>query len=179
MHIILFPVAGAGVVKVRIEADWLTVDDKTYAYDALPAKGPVRIEDGVAIIDYGERGGVSTCCLTEAHEVEVIPSDFRAEPPPPPKEADFEVAAQAELAALRETWVCDRWQIKTVLGRDRWEAIEAFAAGPDAPWGLQTVIADAQIIPRASQTVDLLAFILGVPDDEVDEIFRQAIALRA
>ena len=57
--------------------------------------------------------------------------------------------------------------------------IEAFAAGPDAPWGLQTVIADAQIIPRASQTVDLLAFILGVPGDEVDEIFRQAIALRA
>lgn len=81
--------------------------------------------------------------------------------------------------ALRETWVCDRWQIITVLGGERWAAIMAFANADDAPWGLRTVIENAQIIPRVSQTVDLLAFILGVPDDEVDGIFRQAIALRA
>lgn len=179
MQIILRPIDGESVAKVRVEAEGLTVGDVTYAFDNLPTMGPVRIEDGVVIVEYGERGGVSTCRLTEAHTVEVIASDYRHEPPPPPKESDIEQSARAELVALRETWFCDRWQIITVLGGERWAEIMAFANADDAPWGLRTVIENAQIIPRVSQTVDLLAFILGVPDDEVDGIFRKAIALRA
>ena len=34
-------------------------------------------------------------------------------------------------------------------------------------------------IPRVSQTVELLAHILGLSDDEVDELFQVAMALAA
>ena len=66
-----------------------------------------------------------------------------------------------------------------MLGKDRWDTIEAFAASPDAPCGLQTVIADAVTIPRVSQTVDLLGYILGMTGDDVDGLFMRAMTLHA
>ena len=181
MQILLTPVPGSAVVRLRIEDETLTIDDVRFDLEALAAAGLVH-KDGdrqVVIIPYGEHGGVSTCNLTDRHSVEVIPTDLPPQPPPPPPKADVEAEARAALEVQRLGWTVDRWQIKTVLGRDRWEVIEAFGTGEDAPWGLKTVIEDAMTIPRVSQTVELLAHILGLSEDEVDELFQVAMALAA
>ena len=176
MHIKLIPLPGEGVANVRIEAHGLTVNGKTWSWDALPPEGAVRAEGGLVTIEYGERGGVGTCQLTPDHTVEIVPPDL---PPPPLPEVDPVALARAELEVQRAGWVVDRWQIKTVLGRDLWAMIEAFGTGASAPWGLKTVIDDAVTIPRVSQTVDLLAYILGFGEEEVDDIFRRSMTLNA
>lgn len=176
MQIILVPVSGAAVVSVRIEAQGLIVDGSVWPYDALPAEGRVRAGDEVVTVEYGEHGGVNTCQLTNDHTVRIIAPNL---PAPPPPLVDKEAEERAELAAQRAGWVVDRWQIKTVLGRDLWQVIEDFGGGESASWGLKTVIEDATTIPRVSQTVDLLAFILGLTEGEVDELFRQAMTLTA
>lgn len=176
MHIVLTPIAGTEALHLRIEAVRLVINDKVYACDDLPPAGPIRIESGVAVIEYGDRGGVNTCQLTDLHSVEVIAATL---PPPPPPPVDIEAEAQAALEAQRDGWRVARWQIKTALGRDRWQVIEDFGTAKDAPWGLQTVIEDATDIPRNSQTVELLAYILGMDDTAVDAVFQTAMQLKA
>jgi hypothetical protein len=82
---------------------------------------------------------------------------------------------QAERAAMR----CARWQMILALGEVRWQAVDAFAKGPAAPWGLRVVIDNAVEISRLSETVETLALVLGLSAAEVDDLFRSAMALRA
>ena len=179
MHIKFEPVAGETKITARIEDGGLTINGKVFGYDTVPAEGPVRAQDDTITVDYGEHGGVSTCRLTGDHSVAVIAPDLPPPPPPPAPKVDLEAMAQAELENQRAGWVCDRWQIITVLGQDRWQAIEAFGANDDATWGVKAVIDYAVSIPRVSQTVDLLAHILGMSDEEVDDLFRAAMTLNA
>ena len=179
MHISFEPVAGETRITARIEDGGLTINGKVFGYDTMPAEGPVRARGDTIAVDYGEHGGVSTCQLTAAHSVEVIHSGLPPPPPPPPPKIDEAAVTLAELLAQREGWVCDRWQIITVLGEKRWQAIVQFGASDDAAWGMKTVIDCAVSIPRVSQSVDLLAFILGLGDEEVDDLFRQAMTLVA
>lgn len=166
MQIIATPVPGDHVVSIRADENGLTVDGKIYNWDTLPRD--------VIVVEYGEYGGVNACSLIKDIFIEVIPSQVVIEHSP------AEPIDPAEVLTLdRQGWVCDRWQIKTVLGRERWEVIEGFANSPDAPWGLQTVIDDAMRIPRVSQTVDLLAYILGMSDEDVDALFLISMDLRA
>lgn len=167
MHIILQPVPGDLVIQLRVDQDTLTINGIGQSYPD---------SEGPTVIEYGERGGVATIQLTDAHTVEIIAPDL---PPPAPPIIDHEAEAIAALQAQREGWAVDRWQIKTALGKDRWAAIESFGTSPDAPWGLQTVIADAMVIPRVSQTIDLLAYILGWSDEDVDQLFQAAMTLYA
>jgi len=168
MHISLQPVPGHLTINLRVEADTISINGTVH--DVADLGDDLMIE-------YGEEAGVATCLMTQAHTVAVIPSTFQPAYIAPV--IDVEAEAQAALQMLRSGWSVDRWQIKTVLGKDRWDAIKAFGASPDAPWGLQTVIADAVTIPRVSQTVDLLGYILGMTDDDVDGLFMQAMTLHA
>lgn len=176
MNIVLRPVPGDTVVNVRVEATSLTINGQTHAWETLGSGPGMAVADDTVVIDYGAAGGVSTIRLTNAHSVTVLPSDL---PPPPPAKEDPAAIAQANLEAQRQSWVCDRWQIKTVLGQERWETILAFGANPYASWGLKTLIDDAMQIPRVSETVEVLAYILGLSDKEVDDLFRTAMALTA
>lgn len=187
MHVTFQPVAGATIIRARIDETSIVIDGKVIDFETLPLSGAVRLDvtesdpPGVigVIVEYGEEGGVSTCLTTDLHTVEVIPSTAPPAPQPAPPKEDTEVEALAHLLALRESWTCRRWQIITVLGRDLWQAILDFAASDAAPWGLKAVIEAAVDIPRVSQTVDLLAYILGLSDDDVDAYFRAAMELRA
>lgn len=176
MQITMVPVPGSEVAKLRIEDACFSLNDVQFFWDSLPESGPVRLESGTVIVEYGEEGGVATCQLTDAHAVWIIQPDL---PPPPPTVVDPVAAARADLEAQRATWVAQRWQLIAVLGEARWQAITAFAAGDLSTWGMKAAIDYAVDIPRNSQTVDLLAFILGLSETEADDIFRQAMALFA
>lgn len=168
MRVTFIPVPGTAFIAARIVAAGLTINDKVTPWDSLK-------EDPV--IEYGEQSGVAVFIDTTDHSYHVVPSVWVD--PNPPKPVDPAVLALDQLEAERQGWVCDRWQIKTVLGQARWQMIVGFGTGAGAPWGLQTVIEDAMTIPRASQTVDLLAYILGLSEAEVDDLFRTAMALTA
>jgi len=162
MRIILTPVPKSEFKVVRWERGVLKVNG---------------LETEAGVIEYDEQLGCSTFSDDRSVKLEVIPSKW-VDPTPPP-EIDHEAEAAAQLEAQRESWVADRWQMITVLGPERWAVIESFAAAPDAPWGLKAVIANAVTIPRNSQTVDLLAYILGMSDGDVDALFLTAMPLKA
>lgn len=179
MQIELHPVDGsAATVMVRVEDAALTVDGTAYAYDAIPVKGPVRLADQIVIVEYGAWGGVSTCELTAAHLVVVFAPDTPP-PSPVPAEIDRDAEAATALQNWRENTACEKWQIKTAMGEAAWLVVEMFGNQIGAPWGLKTVIADATNIPRMSQTVDLLAHILGWDDAKVDALFSLSLDQKA
>lgn len=168
MHVTFIPVAGTLFIAARIEGAGLTINDQVTRWDGFSTD---------PVIEYGEQSGVAVFTNTTAHSYHVVPTTWVD--PTPPAPVDPAALVLALLEAERQSWVCDRWQIKTVLGQVRWQTIVEFGTAEGAPWGLQTVIEDAVIIPRVSQTVDLLAFILGMTEDEVDDLFRTAMALVA
>lgn len=83
------------------------------------------------------------------------------------------------LQSEREAMICARWQMILALGPDRWGAIMAYASSADAPWGLRVVIENAVEIIRLSETIDVLAWLIGFDDAQVDDLFRVAMSLGA
>ena len=85
----------------------------------------VPVEGDSVTVDYGEWGGVIACNLTQSHALRIIQDDLPAPPPPP---TEVEACALANLEMQRQGWVCDPWQIKTVLDRDLFGAAMALPA---------------------------------------------------
>ena len=93
-------------------------------------------------------------------------------------EADWVVhfKPQETLEQWRAGAKADAWQIAFVLGEARWQALVAWA---DGYFNTRILVAKATVIPRASDTVALMAWVLGMTDTEVDEAFRAAATIRA
>ena len=83
------------------------------------------------------------------------------------------------IAADRAEMAAARWQLIVSLGEERWAKVLAFRDSPDTTWAMRQILDEAQYIPRVSQTVDLLAYILGMTDADADALFVNALALRA
>jgi hypothetical protein len=160
MKIILAPVSGNAIARVRYERGELTVNGQ-------PFKGD--------LVTYGEEAGCSTFSDDPAVTFDIVPSSWvnPNKPPEPPP------APLVDMQAIRAEWRAQRWQMILALGEARWAAIMAFADSPEAPWGMRVIIDNAQIIPRLSETIDTLAWVLGMSDDDVDAIFTAAMALEA
>ena len=82
------------------------------------------------------------------------------------------------ITSQRETLSCQRWQMLLVLGEARWAKIEAFRDSPMCNWPMRQVIDNAEYLPRVSQFVDMLAYILGLTEAETDAMFALAMAER-
>ena len=92
------------------------------------------------------------------------------------------------LAQERTGMVADKWQIVAALDLEDpalWRRITDYAEGvwidPDLPPCdpiTRSAIRNAITIPRMSQIVDLLAWLLAWDTDEVDALFRRAMAIR-
>lgn len=93
-----------------------------------------------------------------------------------------------DLELSRQDMVADKWQLVAILDLmdpALWQRIEGYAAGtvdasplPPCDPITRSAIRNAITIPRLSQIVDLLAYLLGWDADEVDELFRRAMELR-
>lgn len=76
----------------------------------------------------------------------------------------------------RATAMADAWQIAFVLGEARWQALVFWA---DGYFNTRILVAKATVIPRASDTVALMAWVLEMDDEDVDTVFRTAATIRA
>jgi len=94
----------------------------------------------------------------------------------PKDEWEAHFAPPQTVEEWRATATADAWQLVAVLGAERWQAIVEWA---QIDFVTATLVAKATVIPRASETVDVLAYVLGMTDTEVDDVFRAAAALRA
>jgi hypothetical protein len=83
------------------------------------------------------------------------------------------------ITSQRAAMSAYRWQMIVALGQDNWAKVQAFRNEPEATWAMGQILDEAQYIPRISETVDLLAYVLGRDDAAVDAVFAVAMTLKA
>ena len=88
-----------------------------------------------------------------------------------------EAKAAETLAAERSTLTCSRMQGILALGEARWASVLAYRE--TASWAEQIIIDSAGDWQRNSENIQFFAYLLGLTDDEVDDLFRTARALTA
>ena len=102
-------------------------------------------------------------------ERDYIPSPN--EPPTP--------SPAAILAAERAAMSCTAMQGKLALGPDRWAIVEAYRDDPATTWAERIIIDSAGQWVRMSQNIAFFAYLLGLSDAEVDDLFRAAAEIDA
>jgi len=98
--------------------------------------------------------------------------DVWEDDPPPP-------SPDAILAAERATMSCTAMQGKLALGPDRWAVVEAYRDDPATTWAERIIIDSAGQWVRLSENIAFFAYLLGLTDAEVDDLFRTARGIDA
>ena len=126
-------------------------------------------DDAVEITDLeyhtaldGQRDGGSIQGGTDGKPVVVTPT------PPTPTEV---------LATERATMKCSRLQGRLVLGEATCDALDAMATDPTTPWAMRQTIQNAIEWRRMSQSMTELGYLLGYTDEQMDDLFRQAMTV--
>lgn len=90
------------------------------------------------------------------------------------------VEKEAEaLAEWRASASCSPLQGQLALGEAQWQRVEAILADPSTPWAMRQAISSAGVWMRKSQHIDTLAWMLGLSEGEVDDLFRLAVTIEA
>jgi hypothetical protein len=181
MQIVMIPAPGDTPTFVQVEGGEVTVNGTRFDLAALPASGPVRVEDDVALVEYAKDGALAATQIGEAHELRIVPvpedEKLRADPPPeaPGPAPDWQALA---LLAERQSMACARWQLIVSLGPDAWQSVTDFCAGACGTWAMQQSVASFDTIGRFCELTDLLAYALALDETAVDDVFRRAMALK-
>lgn len=166
MNITFKPAPGDLEVVALFRADGLHINGVVTPWDSAPE-----------VVEYGEQAGVSTGVDPSlGHTYTIIPSTW-INPNSPSPEPQPEPDPMGAVLAWRAEAFASAWQIIAVLGNDRWQVIKEWAATQN--FVTQTLIEKAQIIPRDSQMVAVLGWVLGMDDTEVDEVFIAAAGMVA
>ena len=65
-------------------------------------------------------------------------------------------------------------QAMIVIGEEKWAEAMAIAEDASYPWAMRAAIRGATILVRDSETMDTLAFLLGLSPEETDRLFLEA-----
>jgi len=85
-----------------------------------------------------------------------------------------EAKAANALAEERAAMTCSRMQGILVLGEARWAKVLAYR--DTATWAERIVVESAGDWVRNSENIAFFAWLLGLADGEVDDLFRAAAA---
>lgn len=175
MHLRFVPTPGDLEVLAIFQDEGVTINGQFYLWENAPD-----------VVEYGEESGANVVCSGHDHTYSIEPSSW-VNPIPPP-EPDPEVVAQAALDAWRATATAKKWQLRMLLGPTQWALVEELGNDPSAilgyevtqeqAWGLKVLIADIDDVPRLSETVEMLRFVLVMSDEAADDLFRRAAALK-
>jgi hypothetical protein len=86
----------------------------------------------------------------------------------------IEDALQAERAAM----ICSPMQGMLALGETRWAAVQDYRDN-HATWAERVIIDRAGDWRRTSQNIAFFQFLLGMTDEDVDDLFRLAMTVDA
>jgi hypothetical protein len=84
---------------------------------------------------------------------------------------------EPDIDAERAAMVASRRQIRLALGEDGCNAMDAIANDYAYPWAMRDQIKSAHEWHRAAAEIDEFAWIMGMTPDQVDDLFRRAMAL--
>ncbi|RHZ90988.1 hypothetical protein D1114_21405 [Cereibacter sphaeroides] len=65
-------------------------------------------------------------------------------------------------------------QAMIVIGEEKWAEAMAIAEDAAYPWAMRAAIRGATVLVRGSETMDTLAFLLGLSPEETDRLFVDA-----
>ncbi|MCE8421793.1 hypothetical protein LZ190_24615, partial [Rhodovulum sulfidophilum] len=65
-------------------------------------------------------------------------------------------------------------QAMIVIGEEKWGQAMAIAEDPAYPWAMRAALRGATVLVRGSETMDTLAFLLGLSPEETDRLFIEA-----
>ena len=85
------------------------------------------------------------------------------------------------LADERAAMVADKWQLLAALDLidpTLWPQVEAYRASPACDRVTARAIDYAVTLPRNSETIDMLAYLLGMDAGQVDDLYRLAMTIR-
>jgi hypothetical protein len=92
-------------------------------------------------------------------------------------EPPVEPTPEEILLGERSRMVCSRLQGRLVLGETVCNALDAIASDTNTPWAMRQAINNAIEWRRTSQAMTELGYLLGYTDEQMDELFRQAMKL--
>ncbi len=69
-------------------------------------------------------------------------------------------------------------QAMIVLGEEKWARAMAIAEDAAYPWAMRAALRGATVLVRGSETMDTLAFLLGLSPEETDRLFLEAAEVR-
>lgn len=81
------------------------------------------------------------------------------------------------LQAVRVAMVCTRLQGRYVLGEAVCDRIDAIAADLSTPWALRQAIDHSLHWYRTSQSMDVMAYLMGFTDERMDALFVAAMGV--
>ena len=94
----------------------------------------------------------------------------------------FIVMYPAEALKIeRSNMVADKWQLVAALDLidpTLWPKIETYRESPECDRVTARAIDFAITLPRNSETIDMLAYLLGMDSTQVDDLYRLAMTIR-
>ncbi|MEL5879777.1 hypothetical protein [Cereibacter sphaeroides] len=88
-----------------------------------------------------------------------------------------DIKAQAEARARGPAEI-SLLQAMIVIGEEKWGQAMAIAEDVSYPWAMRAAIRGATMLVRDSETMDTLAFLLGLSPEETDRLFIDAAEVR-
>jgi len=146
-------------------------------YSSIPERVGAKwlVANGFALLRIGERPD------TTDSEVAELGDPTQDENGQWVREWTVRPKTQAELdetlAAERTAMKCSRLQGRLVLGEATCTALDAIAVDDLTPWAMRQTIQNAIEWSRMSQSMTELGYLLGYTDTQMDELFRQAVAV--
>lgn len=121
--------------------------------------------------DYSkEPEDVFAACVT-AHTPEVVAAYLG-------QMAALQPTPEQQLATWRASAKCSRMQGKLTLGPDAWAKVQEYR-DTHATWAERVVIDDAKDWERNSQDIQFFGHLLDYNDEQMDEMFRAAMLVKA
>lgn len=81
------------------------------------------------------------------------------------------------IAEERLTMVCSPLQGSLALGETLWDQVELLLNDPETPFAIRRSITSASVWERNSQSMDELAWLMGLSAEQVDDLFRIAMTI--
>ncbi|MFQ6756931.1 hypothetical protein V6Z72_21615 [Cereibacter sphaeroides] len=91
------------------------------------------------------------------------------------KARDIKAQAEARARGPAEISVL---QAMIVVGEEKWARAMAIAEDAAYPWAMRATLRGATMLVRDSETMDTLAFLLGLSPEETDRLFLDAAQVR-
>ncbi|MGP3725937.1 hypothetical protein [Cereibacter sphaeroides] len=91
------------------------------------------------------------------------------------KARDIKAQAEARARGPSEISVL---QAMIVIGEERWARAMEIAEDAAYPWAMRAALRGATVLVRGSETMDTLAFLLGLSPEEKDRLFLEAAEVK-